>query len=147
MAEGANAVLARKWFREVWLPGGEATVHELMHPDAVGHMEGAEVHGAAEFLPARAALLDAFPDLDVHVDDLLEQGDQVAVRWSVTATHGGGGLGVPASQQKVRFRGITWLRFVEGKVVEGWDAWNQGQLLTTLTSAQIAESPAREVSR
>ena len=62
MAEGANAVLARKWFREVWLPGGEATVHELMHPDAVGHMEGAEVHGAAEFLPARAALLDALAD-------------------------------------------------------------------------------------
>jgi len=146
MAEGSNALLARTWFRNVWLPGGESTVHELMHPEAVGHLEGADVHGPAEFLPARAALLDAFPDISVRVDDLIEQGDQVAVRWSVTATHGGDGLGIPASQQKVSFRGITWMRFAHGRVVEGWDAWNQGQLLTSLASAQIVAKTAADVA-
>jgi len=132
--EHDNVALARRWFERVWAPGGEEVVHELLHPQAVGHMEGGDVTSVAEFLSVRAALLDAMPDMAVRVDGLIGQGDDVAVRWSVTATHGGAGLGMPASQQRVTFRGITWLRFSNGQLVEGWDAWNQGRLMTTLAS-------------
>jgi hypothetical protein len=27
---------------------------------------------------------------------------------------------------------MTWLRFRDGRIVEGWDAWNQGRLLQDL---------------
>ncbi len=110
----------------------EATVHELLHPEGVGHMEGLEVRGAAEFLPARAALLDALPDMRVTVEETVAQDDHVVVRWSVTATHGGAGLGFPATGKPVHFRGLTWLTFSGGRIVEGWDAWNQGKLLSEL---------------
>jgi hypothetical protein len=35
----------------------------------------------------------------------------------------------------VTVRGITWLRIAEGRIMEGWDAWNQGRLMTQLQAA------------
>lgn len=28
--------------------------------------------------------------------------------------------------------GLTWIVFRDGKIVDGWDAWNQGALLAML---------------
>jgi steroid delta-isomerase-like uncharacterized protein len=133
MSESENSALARRWFDEVWNERREETVTELLAPDAAGHLEGGlEVCGPAEFHPVRAALLGAFPDFDVVVDQVIAQGDDVAVRWSAKGTHRGESLGIPASNRPAAFRGMTWLRFRDGRIVEGWDAWNQGRLLQDL---------------
>jgi steroid delta-isomerase-like uncharacterized protein len=133
MSETGNSALARRWFEEVWNERREATVDELLAPDAAGHLEGGlEVRGPGEFHPVRASLLGAFPDFDVVVDQVIAQGDDVAVRWSAKGTHQGENLGIPASNRRAAFRGMTWLRFRDGRIVEGWDAWNQGRLLQDL---------------
>jgi len=49
--------------------------------------------------------------------------------------HTGHELGIPASGRQVQFRGMTWMTFKDGKIVEGWDAWNLGALLETCRSA------------
>ena len=77
-----NSELARRWYRDVWVPGGEATVTALMAEDIEGYMEGADVHGRKAFLAERARLLTLFPDLAIVADDVIEQGDKVAVRWA-----------------------------------------------------------------
>ena len=128
-----NADLARRWFKEVWVPGGERTVSELMAEDVVGYMEGADVRGREEFLVRRRQLLDAFPDLAVVADDVIEQGPKVAIRWHVDGTHKGQGLGIPATDRRVHFRGMTWLEFKDGRLVLGWDSWNLGGLLQSLS--------------
>ena len=127
-----NADLARRWFKEVWVSGGERTVNELMAKDIVGYMEGADIHGLDEFLAQRTLLLQTFPDLAIVAEDVIEQGAKVAVRWHVNATHKGDGLGIPATNRQVSFRGITWLEFSEGRIVLGWDSWNLGALLQSL---------------
>ena len=129
---GKNATIARRWFEEVWVPGGETVVTELMAPDATGWMEGRVVKGPADFLDARSQLLAVFPDLAVTVDDVIEQDDKAVVRWSVQATHRGDGLGVPVTNRRVSFRGLTWMEFSGGRVVRGWDAWNLGGLIQSL---------------
>jgi steroid delta-isomerase-like uncharacterized protein len=129
----SNADLARRWYTEVWKPGGEATVHELMADKIEGHMEGVDVHTRQEFLAERERLLKAFPDLTITVDDVIEQGSKAAARWHVTATHKGDGLGFPATNRAVSFRGMTWLEFTDGRVVRGWDAWNLGGVLQSLS--------------
>jgi steroid delta-isomerase-like uncharacterized protein len=127
--------LAARWFDEVWNQRREAVVDEMMAPEAVGHMEGAEVRGRAEFKAVRDALLGAFPDLRIVVEGVVADGDDAVVRWRVTATHTGAELGFPASHRPAAFRGLTWLRFRDGKIVEGWDAWNQGALMQALGGA------------
>jgi steroid delta-isomerase-like uncharacterized protein len=137
MAEDLNG-LARRWFEENWNQRREAVVDEMLAADAVGHMEGTETHGRGDFKAVRAALLGAFPDLRIVVEDTIAEGDQVAVRWRVAATHRGDQLGFPATDQPAEFRGITWLRFDGGQIVEGWDAWNQGELVQRLRAAVAA---------
>lgn len=132
MSAQENTRLARRWFEEVWNGRREETVRELMPPHTVGHMEGMEARGPDDFLAARAALLEAFPDFAVTVEATAAEEDVVAVRWSVSGTHRGASLGFPATSRPVTFRGMTWLRFAGGKIVEGWDSWNQGRLLQSL---------------
>ena len=130
----ANALLARRWFQEVWNEKKDATVTELLDPNIVGFMEGVDVRSPDDFLRARAGLLDAFPDLTVTVDDVVSEGDNVVVRWSASGTHKGAGLGIPPSRRRVSFRGMSWIVFANGRIVKGWDSWNLGQLFAQLTA-------------
>ena len=105
-----------------------------MAENVVGFMEGADVHSREQFLAERHRLLQAFPDLAIVADDVIADGAKVAVRWRVDATHTGDALGFPASNRRVAIRGITWLEFADGKIVKGWDSWNLGGLIQSLTA-------------
>ncbi len=132
MFEGQNAALARRFIDEVWNQGRSEAVRELVHPMAVGHLEGFEVRGPEGFLPAWASLLGAFPDLRIIVQDLVAQEDTVVVRWTASGTHTGKHLGLLPTGKLVGFRGISWMRFSEGRIIESWDSWNQGRLFNEL---------------
>ena len=135
MTTTSNAALARRWFEEVWNQKKDATVTELFGAQSIGHMEGAEAHGPSQFLTMRASLLGAFPDLSVTVEDVVAEGEQAVVRWSARGTHKGAVAGIPASGRGAAFRGMTWMKFANGRIVEGWDSWNQGRLLEELRTA------------
>ena len=133
-----NAAIARRWFAEVWAPGGEAAVDELLDRDAIGWMEGRVVRGVEDFKDARRQLLDALRGLTITVDDLVHEGNKVAVRWTVKATHGGAGLGMPPTNRHVSFSGMTLLEIRDGKVVRGWDSWNLGGLIQSLAQPEAS---------
>jgi predicted ester cyclase len=86
-------------------------------------MEGRVVRSPEDFLEARRELLTALPDISVEVQAVVAEGDQVAVRWAAKATGPTG---------PVSFRGMSWLVFDRGRIVRGWDAWNQALLLQQL---------------
>lgn len=127
--------LTRRWFREVWAEGGDLAVDRLMASDGHGWIEGGFAKSPAEFKAARQQLLTAFPDLAISVDDLIVDGDKVAARWTVEATHLGEGLGVAPTGKRVAFRGMTWMEWRNGKMARGWDSWNLGGLIQELASA------------
>lgn len=127
-----NQAFARRWMHEIWNERREETIDELMAPEAVGHVESGTVIGSGPFKEYRAALLNAFPDLRISVEDAISNEDSVVVRWRVTATHLGDGLGMAATGRPVSFGGMTWFRISDGRAVEGWDAWNMGGLLESL---------------
>jgi predicted ester cyclase len=99
-----HVALARWWFEEVWNQRRTETVHELLRPDSVGHMQSGDVVGPEPFLEVHAELLKALPDLRIQVEDTLAQGDQVVVRWSASGTHRGKGMGCEPTGAQVRFR-------------------------------------------
>jgi steroid delta-isomerase-like uncharacterized protein len=133
---GNSAALAQRWFRDVWKEGGDATVHELVPPHGIGWLEGRMVTGPHEFNEARSQLLEMFPDLNIQVEDVIEQDHKVAVRWSARATHRGQALGIAPTNRPVSFRGMTWLELDGGQIVRGWDSWNLGALIQTLTAPE-----------
>lgn len=138
--------LARRWFDELWNRRNGSALVELMHPSAVGDTEGGTVAGHDEFYQKlHSPLLGAFPDLRVTVDDVLADGNDAAVRWTLNATHSGDTLGMPASNRRVSVSGITWLRYRDGLVVKGWDRYNASGLMAYLkdgsSCATVREAP------
>lgn len=138
MVETSNVAVIRRWMDEIWNQRRDATVHEILGADAVGHLEGLVTRSVDEFLAARAYLLQAFPDFHITVDDAIAQGDHVAIRWSATGTQDGPLMEVPATGQEVALRGLTWFTLRDGKIVEGWDAWNLGRLVDELRTVSQA---------
>ncbi len=89
-----NRSLAIRWFEEVWNVRSEVIIDQMLGPEAVGHMEGTDVVGPAEFKKVRAQLLEAFPDLRVVVEATAADGDNVVVRWNARGTHRGSGFAI-----------------------------------------------------
>ena len=128
MSSAENTQLMRRWFHEVWNEGKIQTVHELFAADGVARGQAgpeAVIRGPAEFVPFVEQIRSAFPDIDIKVEDAFGTGDMVAVRWSAAMTHQGDHLGIAASGKRVQITGITIVRIVNGKIVEGWDNWDQ----------------------
>jgi predicted ester cyclase len=69
---------------------------------------------------AMMAFYDAFPDSRMPYDDIIAEGNRVAVRHRFEGTHLGDFSGIPPTGQKVAITATEILRFEGNKVVEGW---------------------------
>ncbi|HEX3144005.1 MAG TPA: ester cyclase, partial [Pyrinomonadaceae bacterium] len=81
----ANKALIRRWFEEVWNEGRADAIAEMMSEDCINHglSETDEpLRGASGFLPFHTQFREAFPNLQVVVEDAIAEGDRVAVRCS-----------------------------------------------------------------
>ena len=124
--------LLARWFEEVWNEGREETVDELMAPNAVavglGEMDQ-EVHGPSEFKIFLRNMRQALPDVRIDMEDTTAEQDKISARVVLKGTHRGKGLGVPPTGNAVQIRGIVMVRIAGGKIVEGWNSWDQLGLL------------------
>ena len=121
--EQKNKALTRWWWEEVWVKGNVAATDEFMaanyvdHPGLPGLPPGPE--GMKQALTYYRA---AAPELQATLDDILAEGEKVALRWSARGTHLGEWLGVPPTGHHFTMSGITIYRIAEGKAVEGWNS-------------------------
>ena len=133
--------LVQRWFEEVWNQQKESTVDELLSPDGIafGLADAAtKVHGPSEFKPFMRNMLNAFPDFHIKLEDMVAEGDKVAVRFQVTGTHKGNGLGFPATGKKIDVSGMTFIHFSGGKLFRGWNNWDQLAMLQQLNVSPAA---------
>jgi steroid delta-isomerase-like uncharacterized protein len=120
-AEENKAVLLRAW-DAVYVQGRLDAVGEFVHDDVVAHESDADIRGIEAFMQYAAPYLAAFSDLSVTIEDIIAEGDRVAVRWIDRGTHtvATDEFGPPTGK-RVEFEGVTLYRFTDGKVAELWD--------------------------
>lgn len=82
---------------------------ELVSPDGL--------RGAAGFASTMSRLRGAFPDLHYTIEDLVAEGDRVAVRWTLRGTHTGAFRGIAPSGKKIVNDGFAIFRLANGKIV------------------------------
>ena len=141
MPVAENVALMQRWFREVWNEGRVQTIYDLMDENGIGigqDQPGVEIHGPADFVTLFNRLHGAFPDIRITVDDIIGADDKVVVRWSAVMTHTGDHLGIPATNRQVRITGITIAQIKDGKIIRGWDNWDQLALMEQLSVARAA---------
>jgi steroid delta-isomerase-like uncharacterized protein len=72
--------------------------------------------GPAAFAAPVRALRQAFPDIHYVVEDILAEGDRVAVRWKWTGTHEATFNVYPATHKRISNEGMAIFRIKDGKI-------------------------------
>lgn len=88
--------------------------------DAIDHSPFGETKGPEGLKEGLKALHTAFPDLEITIDDLIAEGDTVAVRSTHRGTHEGGFMGIEPTGKQIEVENMVFARFEDGKVVERW---------------------------
>jgi predicted ester cyclase len=76
----------------------------------------------------------AFPDLHVVTDDVVAEGDRVAVRAPWTGTHTDEIFGVARTGRKVTFSGAVFWRIRGDRIAERWAFLDTPSLMRQLTA-------------
>jgi steroid delta-isomerase-like uncharacterized protein len=138
-----NSVVARRFGEEVWGRGDVQAADEVLAEDFIEHNpapgQGPGREGHKQVLKVWRA---AFPDLTISVDDLVADGDRVALRWTAHATHRGELMGMPATGRRLTLTGIDILRIVDGRIVERWGEFNGAEMLQQLGALPEADASA-----
>lgn len=132
-----NKQLVRRWFEEVWNQKNASAIDRMYHPEGRSHgvPTNEVLMGPEQFKQFHRTYVGAFPDMHFELNDVIAEGDKVAVRWTNTATHRGNELGFPATGKRVTLEGSSFLVIRDGKIYEGW---NQMELQGMLQSLKIA---------
>ena len=117
-----NKALHRKFFDEVMIKKNLAMIDELMAPDYIEHdeMPPGTPSGAEGLKQMMGMFFSAFPDMHSTVDDVIAEGDKVVGRHTVTGTHSGDFMGIPATGKQFSIGEVHIVRFANGKGVEHW---------------------------
>jgi ketosteroid isomerase-like protein len=115
-----NKEIVRRIFEEIFNQGRLEVADELLTPDTEVHVPFADPgSGPTALKKIVAGLRQGFPDIHLMIDDLVGEGDKVAVAWhSTRQTHLGPYRGLPPTGRSIEVSGIDILRFRDGRVSE-----------------------------
>lgn len=99
--------------------------------DFIGH-GGAATFNHAQGMAEARGWREAFPDLNITVDQQVAEHDLVAVRWTARGTNTGTGNGLPATGRAVQINGTTLFRLADGHIAEEWTCANSLGLMRQL---------------
>jgi steroid delta-isomerase-like uncharacterized protein len=118
-----NKQIARSFFEEVLDQGRFDRYAESHAKDFVAHA-GEREATLEEDIAAAKEERKALPDMKVGVNQILAEGDLVAVYWNASGTNTQAGMGFPATGKKIKIDGMTIFRFKAGKISEEWSVWD-----------------------
>jgi predicted ester cyclase len=108
------------------------------------HAESVQAHGLAPtvldkhgMMKFYGALVAGFPDLTIHVDELVGEGDTVVWRITASGTHNGPFQGVPATGKSVKFGAHYTFRIEHGKIVERWSTLDRLAVLVQIGAVAL----------
>ncbi len=67
-----------------------------------------------------STLINAFPDFHHKLEDVVAEGNKVAVRFTITGNHKGEFQGIPPTGKQVSIGGTDFLTIIDGKITEEW---------------------------
>ncbi len=114
--------IVRRWNNEGWSGGNYDLAHEIISPNMVVHGAGGQTVGMGPdgLIDLIRTWRTAFPDGRMEIDDLIVDGDTVAIRNTWYGTQEAEFYGVPPSGKKVAVTSVGIDRVTDGLVSEGW---------------------------
>jgi len=95
-------------------------IDEICTEDVVSHAPLGEPEGRVSLKAYERPVHEALPDFDVTFEDLVAEGDRVAMRLTIRGTHEGELMGVEPTGRAVEFGNTVFHRLEGGKIAERW---------------------------
>lgn len=111
-----NKALMRRIYEEMWNGGNPALAAELF----------ARPEGVEKFV---SGFLLSFPDLQHTVEEMIAEGNQVAVRFSASGTHSGPWMDFTPTGKSIHYTGVTVARIAGDKISEHQTWWDKAGLM------------------
>lgn len=128
-----NKALYRRMTEAVWNKGNLDAIDDFFAPDVLIHSAPPEWPAGSAGVKATVSMWrGAFPDFELDSHFVIAEGDKVANYWTITGTHSGELMGVPATGKHIEIYGMSLVRIEGGKIVEIWGASDQLGLMREL---------------
>lgn len=137
MSKEQNAAALTK-FAEAVASGNYDLFDEVVAPDSIDHDPApGQVAGPKGYRALFTELRSAFPDMKAEPIELVADDDAIAFAYTLTGTHQGPFMGIPATGKKVKIRGLQISKFSNGKMVERWGSSDQLGILQQIGAPTI----------
>jgi steroid delta-isomerase-like uncharacterized protein len=110
-------------------------LNEIVVPDFQRHSTataGPPVRSLEAFVALQESFLATFPDQRVRLDNIIAEGDYVAIRAAYLGTQSGPMGDLPATGKSVDGPFIAFFRIDSGKIAELWVEWDNVAMLNQL---------------
>ena len=133
-----NVRLARRVPEEVATERRTELIDDLYAEDAVEHGPTGDEEGREAIREGLEAFFDAFPDLTATVEDVVAEGDTVAMRVTLRGTHDGEFMGIEPTGASVEVPNAVFTRVEDGRIAE---RWVQPDMLGLMRQLGVVEPP------
>jgi steroid delta-isomerase-like uncharacterized protein len=132
MSTDANKAIVRRFIDEIFVRARPEAVDELLADDFVAHTWPSTGHPKDDLKGAMERTSKGLSDVSFTIDDMIGEGDQVAVRLTARATQTGQLMGMPPSGKTYEIAEIHIFRIRDGKVAEHWHQFDQMGMMKQL---------------
>ena len=119
MSEETKSIVTRI-VDQIYNQGSLEAWDDLIHEEYSGHGTSITDSWHIDGRIAIESLREAFPDLRVTVDEMISEGDKVALRATLTGTHLGEFRGIRPIGARATWKVIGVMQVADGKAVESW---------------------------
>ena len=137
-----NKAIVRRFVDEIFVQGRKETVDELLADDFVGHTWPSTGNPRADLKGAIDRTSKGLADPVFTIEDVIAEGDRVAVRLTAAATQVGELMGMPPSGKRYEIGEIHVFRLRDGQVVEHWHQFEQMKMMEQLGALPASPEPA-----
>jgi predicted ester cyclase len=132
-ATAANIALVSRHYEEFLNCGDMSAADRDLRPDFVDHAAPPGTPPGRESSKAFIAMVrSAFSDIRVTEEEVIANGDMVAVLGLWRGTHDGPFFGIEATGRYCEMRGMVLWRVVEGQLADRWAVLDYDALFQTL---------------
>jgi steroid delta-isomerase-like uncharacterized protein len=125
MDRASNKAAVRQFIEGFLSTGDPEIANQVLAADYVDHTPSnpgqAGLENIKQFVDE---WLTAFPDSHNVVKDMVAEGDKVAARWTITATHQRQFRDVSPTGNRIEVEAIGIFRIASGKIVESWGKYD-----------------------
>jgi steroid delta-isomerase-like uncharacterized protein len=116
-----NKAICRMFFEEMLNKANFSIIEQLVDPDVISHDPfPGQAKGAKGLRDTMKLFHTAFPDMKIIMNDMIAEDNRVMNKFTVTGTHKGEFMGIPATGKKISYEEVVILRLKDEKIVEHW---------------------------